>query len=404
MRPRVLAWAAVAAAVPCLALALPPSARAAAPAANDPVALPALRWALAPGEPCTAASQVTAETEPWTVKELGLPGAWQLSDGQGVTVGVVDTGVANGLRALVGRVDGGGKDCVGHGSFAAGVIAGSPLAEGKVDGVASGARVLAIAGTDERGATDPQRLAAGIRAAVDGGARIVYVARALLDGREELTAAVAYATQKRALVIAPATPDAAPQGQGGQPDLTARPYFPAFVPQVLSVAAHGPGGSPPKKAPAPFAPDLSAPGEAVVGIGPSGTGHYLGSGSSLAAAHAAGVAALVLARDPRLTPEQLSQRLVASAYPADVPQLDAYAAVAAVPAPERPHGEPREPAARIAAAPHQQGLRTALFIGGGTLGLVVLVAAGAFVVPRGRDRGWQPADSPPGNGAEAPGP
>lgn len=397
MKPRTLAWsaAAAAAAVPALLLAPPlaPPARAARLAGNDPVALPALRSALAPGEPCAEASRITAETEPWPVKELGLPGAWQLSHGQGVTVAVVDTGVADGLPALAGRVTGAGRDCVGHGSFAAGLIAGSPLADGKADGVASGARVLAVPGTDERGGTNPQRLAAGIRAAVDGGARIVYVARALPDGREDLTAAVAHATEKGALVVAPATPDVAPQGEGGRTDPTARPYFPAFVPQVLSVAGHGPGGLPPEKGPDPFAPDLSAPGESVVGIGPAGTGHFLGSGASLAAAHAAGVAALVLAREPRLTPEQLSRRLVESAYPADVPQLDAYAALAAVPGPERAPGAAREPAARISAGPHEQGLRTALFIGGGALGVVVLVGAGAFVVPRGRARGWRGAGS-----------
>ncbi|MEK8145866.1 S8 family serine peptidase [Streptomyces sp. M10(2022)] len=61
--------------------------------------------------------------------------------------------------------------------------------------------------------------------------------------------------------------------------------------------------------------DLAAPGDAVVGIGPKGSGHYIGSGSSLAAANVAGAAALVRARYPKMTADEVSRQLTSAAYP-----------------------------------------------------------------------------------------
>ncbi|MGI5404627.1 S8 family serine peptidase [Streptomyces sp. CA-135486] len=398
--PRVLLLAA-AAAVPTLTL-VPPAeavtARAALPvarAADDkPVELPAMRGRIGPDEDCTGPSPVTAEAEPWTRRALGLSRSWQLSRGAGVPVAVVDTGVGTELPALAGRVEAAGdagQDCVGHGSFAAGLIAAAPTPGSGVTGVAPQARVLAVRGTDLRGRSTGATVAAGIRSAVDGGARVVYVGQALLDGRAELTAAVAHATERDVLVVAPAAPDTAPvDAVTHRPDTTARPYFPAFVPQVLSVVDHGLDGSRPANAPGAFAPDLSAPGDAVVGGGPKGSGHFIGSGSSLAAAHAAGVAALVRARYPQLSAAEVARRLVAAAYPADTPRLDPYASLTAV-LDGRPAKAPR--AAEAHMTPHSpRGPRTkALVIAGaaGVLGLLVLGAVA--VIPRGRARGWRAA-------------
>jgi subtilisin family serine protease len=370
----------------------------AAVTADDPVALPSVRGVLGDGEKCAAASGETARAEPWTRSAMSLSRAWQLSTGEGTLVGVVDTGVSTAVPALQGRVTvvgPAGTDCVGHGSFAAGLIAAAPRPGSGVSGVAPQTRVLAVRGTDERGRTDGKTLAAAIRQAVDGGARVVYVAKAVLDGRDELTSAVAYAARRDVLVVAPVAPDTAPPKAGGtgrELDPTARPYFPAFVPQVLSVVDHGPDLTRPKDAPAPFAADLSAPGDAVVSVGPKGEGHYIGSGSSYAAAHVAGAAALIRARDPKLSATATAARLVSTAYPADVPRLDPYAALTAVkgdavaaagPVP-RVHIEPVRDTAGAS--------RTRAVVVAAAVLLGVLVLAGvAVVVPRGRARAWRAA-------------
>ncbi|MGW2562312.1 S8 family serine peptidase [Streptomyces sp. NPDC001514] len=368
-----------------------------AAAAEEPVALPTVRSVLGTDEKCAGASGQKAEAEPWTRSALSLNRAWPLSQGEGVLVAVVDTGVGAGIPALQGRVTAigpAGTDCVGHGSFAAGLIAAAPLPGSGVAGAAPRARILAVRCTDERGRTDGKTLAAGIRQAADLGARVVYVGKAVLDGRDELTSAVAHAARKDVLVVAPVAPDFAPRAAGsGQVDPQARPYFPAFVPQVLSVVDHGQHFGRPKDAPQPFAADLSAPGDAVVSVGPQGEGHYFGSGSSYAAAHVAGAAALVRARNPELTATQTAARLVSTAYPADVPRLDPYAALTAV----------RGDTAAAAAAPPvkieqtrdtARAARTRAYIVAAAALLSVLLIGGAVaVVPRGRRRSWRAAGS-----------
>jgi membrane-anchored mycosin MYCP len=197
-----------------------------------------------------------------------------------------------------------------------------------------------VRGTDKRGSVSPGAVAAGIRAAVDRGARVVYVGAALRTGSAELTAAVGYATAKDAVVVAPAAPDPV-TASGAAPSVPpARPYSPAFIPEVVAVEDHGPDGGRPQGAPNVFAADLAAPGDAVVSIGPRGTGYFIGSGSSPAAAFVAGTAALVRAYQPRSRDREVANRLVTSAYPAGRPVLDPYAAVPAVSSPASPAPTP----------------------------------------------------------------
>ncbi|GAA4496993.1 S8 family serine peptidase [Actinoallomurus oryzae] len=366
-----------------------------------PVGLPVIPSALASGQSCTGASPTEAHAQPWTVSALSLARVRRLSQGAGITVAVVDTGVAPDAPALAGRVSapgGAGKDCVGHGTFAAGLIAGR-ADDATGGGVAPRARILAVRGTGRRGEADPGAVASGIRSAVDAGARVVYVGVALTKGRTEMTAAVQYATGKDVLVVAPAAPDATPIARtgvgavaGSTPSAPpAQPYFPAFIPQVVSVEDYGEGGTRPKDAPSVFAADIAAPGDAVVSHGPKGTGHFIGSGSSLAAANVAGTAALIRAYEPRLTAAEVARRLVVSAYPAAIPVLDPYAAVSAVSSPVTATAPPPESAIRMPGSASDAARGRALVVAAVGGGLVALVAAAAVIIPRGRARHWRPA-------------
>ncbi len=392
---RALAIAA-AAAIPALVLPQPVHAD-----AGDPVSLPPLRLRMGADDTCATASAKTADTQPWTRQALQLSRSWQLSQGTGVTVAVVDTGVGESAPALSGRVtavDDAGQDCVGHGSFAAGLIAAAPTGKGAVTGVAPHARVLAIRGTDDRGNPSAQRIADGITAAVDQGASVVYVGQTLTTGSKELTEAVAHATAKDVLVVAPATPDIAPKGADGKTDTRARAYWPARVPRVLSVVDFGPAGGRPKDAPGVLDADLAAPGDAVVGIGPKGRGHFIGSGASLAAAHVAGAAALIRSYHPDLSATEVSRRLLQAAYPDEAPRLDTYAGLTAVLPTEAAAAEPEPGPAHLPAAASATPRERALMIGSGGLGLVLLVGAAMVIVPRGKARGWRPADRTPSDG------
>lgn len=358
------------------------------PASADSVGLPAVRSVLAEDDTCAVASGKKAVAEPWTMEVLGASRARPLSQGAGTTVAVVDTGVAKAAPALSGRVSAlgaAGEDCVGHGTFAAGLIAGAPGGAGGPSGLAPKARILAVRGTDERGGTTAAQVAEAIRRAADEGARVIYVAVALDGGKAQLTDAVAYASGKDALVVAPAAPDALPRNTEPAPW-----YWPAAVPGALSVTDFGPDGGRPTNAPVVSGVDLAAPGDVVVSIGPKGSGHFIGSGASFAAAYVAGAAAQVRARYPQLKAAEVSRRLTESAYPDAPPRLDPYAALTAVltdakgavPKPRRAVFPPSPPA-----APRTRALVVA-GVGGG---LVLLVAAGAVVIPRGRARNWRPA-------------
>ncbi|MFI0508363.1 S8 family serine peptidase [Streptomyces sp. WSLK1-5] len=307
----------------------------AVPLADGGVNLPVIPSVLAAGAPCTAGSSSPARAAPWEQRSLGLARVWRTSGGStggaGVTVAVVDTGVSAQAPALAGRVTAVGAalgDCVGHGTFVAGLIAAAPSKQVRFAGVAGAARVLAVRGTDARGAATAASLASAIRSAAQAGAEVIVVSPAVAHGSADLTAAVAYAAERDALVIAAAAPD--PTGPVTASPPPPRDYWPAADPGVLSVLDLDAEGSRPAHAPSPLRADLAAPGDGVVGIGPSGKGHYIGSGASLAAAYVAGTAALVRAAHPALTAAQTAAWLTRTAYPSDVPRLDPYAAVTAV--------------------------------------------------------------------------
>ncbi|WP_327412686.1 S8 family serine peptidase [Streptomyces sp. NBC_01233] len=382
-----------------LFLPTPASTAIAASAADDPTPdavtlLPPLPVRLGEGQPCTAASDKRADSSSWARAVLGLPKAQQLTRGAGTTVAVVGTGVSAQAPSLSGRVtavDGADQDCVGHGTFAAGLIAGARIEGSAVLGIAPETRILALLGTDNRGVPSAQRIAQGIRTAADRGVDVIYVGHALRGDGTEVSAAVAYATGRGALVVAPAAPDAVPREELG-PDGTPPPgpFWPAASPGALAVVDFGSNGNRQEDAPPAYKPDLAAPGSQMVSVGPSGNGHYIGSGASLAAAEVAGAAALVKARHPGATGADLRRRLIEAAYPADTPRLDPFAALS-LELPAKTEAERQAPPAARYPAPAPTGHVTrSLVIAASVLALVLLIGFAAVIIPLGRARGWLP--------------
>ena len=290
-----------------------------------------------------------------------------------------------------------GQDCVGHGSFVAGLIASATTDGVRFAGVAQQARIVAVRGTDARGAATAASVAAGIRAAVQAGATVVEVSPALVQGSAELTAAVEDAVARDALVVAAAVPDPPARSSGGSSSGSddapePRAYWPAAQAGVLSVLDVDSTGGRPDNTLVPLDSDLAAPGDGVVGPGPRGSGHYIGSGASFAAGFVAGAAALVRAAHPGLTAAQVAARLVSTAYPDAVPRLDPYAAVTSVGAvEERAVGavSGQQGPVRLPGDPGALPTRRAVLVAvGGGAGLLLVVWA-AVVVPRGRARGWR---------------
>ncbi|MDQ0988464.1 S8 family serine peptidase [Streptomyces sp. V2I9] len=349
--------------------------------------------------PCTPASRTAAEQVDWSRQRLDLGRLRDHGTGEGVTVAVIDTGVAADAPALRGRVTahgGAGEDCVGHGTFVAHLVAGAGGSSSDLAGVAPGARVLGLRGTDDRGRPDAALVARALQDATEAKADVITVSVALPRRSGELTRAVEAAVRSGAVVVAAAVPD--PPAATEDP-VPSRPYWPASEPGVISVLDMQPSGARSERALRTTGVDLAAPGVGVVAGGPRGSGHFLGSGASLAAAYTAGAAAVVRAAHPDASADEVARRLVSSAYPADVPQLDPYAAVTAVAdfAAQEAAPAPVETVRMrdTSAADRATDRATLLAVGGGA-GLLAVVWA-AMTLPRARARGWRPAEPEPRN-------
>ena len=276
-----------------------------------------------------AGAQVRA-AEQAQLKSIDAPAAWRMSQGRGVTVGVLDTGVDPSAADLSGSVSTGpdftqGADPAGyqpphlHGTFIASIIAGhgsGPGRAGGIIGVAPAARVLSvrvILDDSEPGVgpynTDPRfadAIGQGIRYATSHGAGVINMSLGSVQPTEAMQAALAYAVSRGVVVVASA-------GNSGAPGQAYTPYsYPASFTGVVSVAAVNDSG-----ARAPFSDRnssvvLSAPGVEVIGAGPGGT-YLQASGTSPAAAFVTGVAALIRSAYPRLSPAEVDQAMVSSA-------------------------------------------------------------------------------------------
>jgi len=330
------------------------------------------------GDRCTAPSGIPADTPGWQYDRLDTGTLHSYGTGSGVTVAIVDTGLDPAATVFGGRLAGtAGGDCVGHGTFLAGLAA----AGAAVPGIAPGATILPVRDTDRRGAAGVAAVAAGVRTAVAGGASVIVVGTVPDTGRDTgagpLRAAVREATRHGALVVAPVVADGTVPG-ADRP--VANPL--AAVPDVLTVAGATRTGA----ALTPNDPaDLLAPGAAVTGVGPGG-GAVTGTGASAAAALVGGAAAVLRGREPDLRPGQVAARLTGNAWQSDGgPALDPVAAVTAVggrtgtPA-AAPRPRPPAPTDRFAAA------RLAVPVGAGALGAILLLAAGAAVTRAHRRR------------------
>ncbi len=362
--------------------------------------------AVPPG--CLPPPTVTEPAMPWAQRQLAPQRVWPVTRGAGVVVAVVDTGVdartpqLTGANVLPGAdvvSDGpADSDCYGHGTFVGGIIAAQPVAGSGFAGIAPDATLLPIRVTvpdadGDAGRVTAASLSAGIRRAVDEGARVINVSASTSIPDAGLAEAVAYAAFRDVVVVA----SAANGARTGDPVT-----YPASYPTVIAVGAvDAEGGRADFSQTGPYL-SLVGPGSDVVSIGPGGPGHWQGSGTSYAAPFVAGTAALVRAYRPDLRADQVKHRLEATATHPAVPLPDPALGwgtvnpVDAVTAVLPEEGTGRE--AAVVAPPVRAPEPVTPSWGPLTAVLSVLAAAGAAAVvvllvrlgPAGHRRGWSP--------------
>jgi serine protease len=253
----------------------------------------------------------------WGMMDQGvgirLPLARRYSRGANVTVGIVDSGIRQGLsdlagtrflppyNAITGRV--GGTDDNGHGSHVAGTIAQATDNRMGTAGTAPAAKILSVKALDLNGRGTNFTIGAAIRYAVDQGCSIINLS---VGGSpsQTLKDAVAYATSKNVLLVCSS-------GNGGNASIT----YPAAYSETLSVGAIEENGS--RAAFSQYGPGLGivAPGVQILQqtFNKKGTGYFWFSGTSMAAPMVTGVAALVKSLRPSITRPELKLLLMGTA-------------------------------------------------------------------------------------------
>ncbi|WP_254389572.1 type VII secretion-associated serine protease mycosin [Streptomyces sp. AC550_RSS872] len=276
----------------------------------------ALTGALLLTSAATASADYVRDKQ-WVIDVMDFNKVWSESQGQGVTVAVVDSGVDGSLPDLTGQVlkgkdvTGGGDaqdDIDGHGTGMASLIAGHGHGANNASGViglAPKAKILPIKASEDGDEFNDDQWAEGVRYAVDQGADVINMSfvDSLAHPDSEGGQAIKYAQQHDVVVVAGT-------GNDGAKHL---PY-PAKLPGVVAVGAideslkiwdssnYGPGVT------------LVAPGVNIVRADTShSNGYAQADGTSDATAYVSATAALVRAKYPDLSAGQVINRLIKSA-------------------------------------------------------------------------------------------
>ena len=232
-----------------------------------------------------------ADVVDWGVAAYHIPDHWKQTQGQGVKVAMLDTGVDETHPALAGAIDdardftssrSGPADQNGHGTHTAGIVA----ARKDLLGVAPQCRLLIgkVLGDDGSGSGDG--VAAGIDWACDAGADVISMSLGSPQADPQIFAAIQRANAKGKFIVCAAGND----GAASQDSVN----YPGRWKQTVSVAAVDRDGHLCTFSSRGPEVDIAAPGEDILSTYLDGKYARL-SGTSMATPFVAGVTALLVA-------------------------------------------------------------------------------------------------------------
>ncbi|MEN3360584.1 MAG: hypothetical protein V7637_4566, partial [Mycobacteriales bacterium] len=274
-----------------------------------------------------------------SVPQIGAPAAWQAGyTGAGVKVAVLDTGIDDTHPDLAGQVaaranftdEPDGLDHFGHGTHVASTIASTGGGDGRHKGVAPGATLLDGKVCDGFGFCSDSSILAGMQWAADSGARVVNMSLGSEDTAEQdpMEAAVDTLTAEHGMLF---VVSAGNDGHDRTVESPASADAAVAVGAVSKAEALAPFSSRgPRVGDSALKPDISAPGvdiTAARGKDSPGTGQYVTeSGTSMAAPHVTGSAAILAGEHPDWTPAAIKAALMGSARPNPRIQVNAQGA------------------------------------------------------------------------------
>jgi subtilisin family serine protease len=291
------------------------------PVANQapPSEAAAAKEAKATAEPVNATPAALAPTarEPaapamlsmqYAITKLQVQQAHRVGRGERVLVAVIDSRIDAAHPELDGTIvkqidvldD---KDAKPHAHGTA--MAGAIVAKSQLTGVAPGARVVAVrafSNTSAGGASSTSfDLARAVDRAVAEGARVINLSFA--GPQDPILQQSLKMARDKGIVLIAAAGNAGPKSA---------PLYPAADPNVIAVTATDSDDQVYKGANRGKHIAVAAPGVDILVPAPE-QNYELSTGTSVAAAHVSGVAALLLARNPALSPDNVRQILTDSA-------------------------------------------------------------------------------------------
>ncbi|MCP5159414.1 MAG: S8 family serine peptidase [Gammaproteobacteria bacterium] len=240
----------------------------------------------------------------WHLPKIQAPTAWDSSQGNNVTIAILDTGVDASHPDLIGQLVTGWNsasgnadtaDIYGHGTKVAGTAAATTNNGIGVAGVAGAARIMPVRVTnDPSGYAYWSSIANGLAWAADHGARVANISYEA-TGSSSIASAAQYLQGKGGVTVVAAG------NSGADPGYSDSPY-------MISVSATASNDTKASWSNFGYFVDVAAPG---VNIWTTTNGGSYGavSGTSFSSPVTAGVVALMIAANPSLSPTVLEEIL-----------------------------------------------------------------------------------------------
>jgi type VII secretion-associated serine protease mycosin len=275
----------------------------------------------------------TVRSGEYWLDQYGIRSAWATTQGKGITIAVIDTGVDGSVPDLAGAVSGGtdfsgdgsnngqtpegDADERNHGTMVASLAAGRGTGDGGgLIGVAPRAKILTISiGFGAQATNSDDQIANAVTWAVNHGANVINMSltRNTLSWPPSWDKAFLYAMDHNVVIVAAA---------GNRGSGTSEVGAPATMPGVLTVAGVDRSGHSSVDASAQgITIGVSAPSEQLLGAVPGG-GYVQWEGTSGSTPIVAGVVALVMAAHPGISADNAINRVVSTATDAGAKGVD----------------------------------------------------------------------------------
>ncbi|WP_227935037.1 S8 family peptidase [Alkalihalobacillus deserti] len=238
----------------------------------------------------------------WNLNQIEIDEGWNLSGGEGVKIAVLDTGVDRDHLDIKDKLGPGYNaiddsdnytDAHGHGTHVAGVAAALTNNLTGIAGISFNSTILPVKVLNDEGEGSSFEVAKGIYWAVEQGAGVINMSLGDYYPSDLLYDAISYAYEQDVVLV----------GASGN-DNVEDPMYPSNYEEVFTVAAVDDTRNRAFFSNYGKHVDVAAPGEHIPSLFPDNN-YVVMSGTSMAAPHVAGLAALIRSLRPDLTNEEV---------------------------------------------------------------------------------------------------